>query len=405
MGGMGAVFQVRHLSLGKTFALKIIHQGLSSNPQMQTFFFREAQVLSHLSHPGIVQVTDFGEDERFGTYLVMELLEGESLHARLQRETRLGIAASLQVALQVAEALAYMHGLDLIHCDIKPENIFLCREPVDHRSRIVAKIIDFGLSRSMAKGARLNAAEVGGTPHFAAPEQLAGLAPQPSMDIYAVGELLYTMITGALPFSGSYTEVYTRKSTERPPLPSAILGEPLDAQLESLILKALEPKPEHRHGSMSQIVFELRTILDMLGLSPRRRGRQTETHPTPASLATLPLDPGRLCDLCTLPVFLMGPDGRLRSASPMFARVVHARVEELPGKRLEETHLGAIYPALGADLEGYLGQRSALQRRLRVNLEGGHTLSLYLWLVPRLDEQRRVIDHWGLVMPVAPGAE
>jgi serine/threonine-protein kinase len=403
MGGMGAVFLVTHLNLGKTFALKIIHQGLSADQQMRKFFVREAQVLSHLSHPNIVQVTDFGEDDRFGAYLVMEYLQGESLHARLQRDARLTIPASLQVGLQVAEALHYMHGLDLVHCDIKPENIFLCREPAAQRSRNVAKIIDFGLSRSMAKGAKLSSSEIGGTPHYAAPEQLAGMAPQPSMDIYAVGELLFTMITGKMPFSGSWVEVYGRKSTESPPPPSALMAESLDGQLEALILQSMQPKPEQRQASMAQLIFQLRTVMDMLGVShAKRTGRHTESNRVQPTPSTVDLSPARVCDNILLPVFLLGPDERILSASPTFARLVHEPPSDLPGKRLIDTQIGSIYPGLSGDLRACVGRRSALQKRFKVSLEGGRSLTLYVWIMPQMDERGLVFSYWGIVMPLVP---
>lgn len=395
MGGMGAVFKVKHINLGKEFALKIIHSSLSEDVNMQRFFFREARILSQLDHPNIVDVTDFGSDDRFGAYLVMEYLKGESLHARLDREERLAVPQALAVALQVAEALHSMHTDDLVHCDIKPENIFLIRTSSGRRKRIVAKLIDFGLSRNMALGAELDKSEVGGTPIYAAPEQIQGLAPQASMDTYAVGELLYHMLTGQPPFVGSIPEICAAKLTKAPVVPSFMMSKEPDPQLERLIMKSLATRPADRQDSMAQLVFELRTVSDMLGLESGRvqikKGGLVSSFDVPAI--------GDMWTDCTLPLFLADPGAKVIQASPAFERLAGTADTPVLGQPLGSTKLGNIYPQIDADVINAVAQKTPLQRSIRFRSARDTESVLVVWLVPRMDASGRVVHLWGVVVP------
>ncbi len=398
MGGMGAVFKVKHINLGKEFALKIIHSSLSEDPRMRRFFFREARILSQLDHPNIVDVTDFGSDDRFGAYLVMEHLKGESLHARLEREERLAVDQALAVALQVAEALHSMHTDDLVHCDIKPENIFLIRTPAGQRMRIVAKLIDFGLSRNMALGAELDSSEVGGTPIYAAPEQIQGLAPRASMDIYAVGELLYHMLTARPPFIGSIPDICTAKLSTPPVAPAEVMGKELEPRLAELIMKALATRPEDRQDSMAQLVFELRTVSDMLGLESGRVSRK-KGGPVKVNPSLVADDPGDSWNDCTLPVFVVDPGAKVIQSSPAFERLAGSDESPTLGQSLGSTKLGNIYPQIDADVINAVAQKTPLQRSISFQSTKDKESTLMVWLVPKLDKSGRVVRLWGVVVP------
>ncbi|MFH2008281.1 MAG: protein kinase [bacterium] len=403
MGGMGAVFKVEHLRLGKEFALKIIHATLSGDANMQKYFFREARIQSQLDHPNIVRVTDFGTDDRFGAYLVMEYLRGESLHELLDREERLTAGPALAVALQVAEALHFMHADDKVHCDIKPENVFLVRPPEGHSDRLLCKLIDFGLSRSLARGPDFDSAEVGGTPIYAAPEQLQGVAPQPSMDIYAVGELLFHMLTGRPPFLGSIPEICGGKVSQPPPSPSSLLEGGLDPHLEAVIMKALQTRPEQRQASMSQLVFELRTVVDSLGLEDRRPTTDKIPH---AAATTVPgtvaaaESVARPWTECTLPLFTVDPAGRILSATPAFERLVQPPTGQVLGDTLAATKLGNIYPTVDDDVARGALERRPVQRTIKFQTATGQEAALMFWLVPKLDDEGRVTSLWGVLVPV-----
>jgi serine/threonine protein kinase len=394
MGGMGAVFKVKHIDLGKDFALKIIHSSLSEDARMQRFFFREARILSQLDHPNIVDVTDFGSDDRFGAYLVMEHLKGESLHARLEREERLAVPQALAVALQVAEALHSMHTDELVHCDIKPENIFLIRTAVGRRTLIEAKLIDFGLSRNMALGAELDSSEVGGTPIYAAPEQIEGLAPRASMDIYAVGELLYHMLTAQPPFLGTIPEICAAKLSTPPQDPSEHMDQELDPQLTALIMKSLATKPADRQESMAQLVFALRTVSDMLGLeSGRAPTKKVGSAKVPRNRAEA------LWTDCTLPLFVVDPGAKVIQSSPPFERLAGSADVPALGQPLGSTKLGNIYPQIDADVINAVAQKTPLQRTISFHSAKNREATLMVWLVPKSDKSGRVVELWGVVVP------
>jgi len=400
MGGMGAVFRVRHIRLAKDFALKIILSERSSDQRMQKFFFREARVLSQLAHPNIVQITDFGRDDRFGSFLVMEYLQGESLFTRLERDGAMNVGVCLQVGLQIAEALDYMHVRDVIHCDIKPENVFLCRDELSGGPGIGVKLIDFGLSRTIVRDARLATDEVGGTPAYAAPEQLAGLAPQPSMDIYGVGVLLYSMITGWPPFTGTVQEILQAKCTQDLLPPSQRLKKRLNPDVESLIMWAAARDPVKRPISMAQLIAELRTVILRLGYevpeSALERARPvTGKHKLPGSEENKKFFAG-----CPWPVFLADRYCRFVAASPAFCAVVETPLDQLLGASLTSSRLGQIHPDIEIDFAQARQRRVALLRRIDFATPNGPPSSVYLWIGPQITADRHIERTWAILMPI-----
>jgi len=164
-GGMGRVFRARHRELGREFALKLVLDGLDRDPDIRDRFFREARLASSLNHRNIISVTDFGLDEQHGYFLVMELLEGETLRQRLDRG-RISSRFACDVMDQAAGAVRYMHSRRVVHCDLKPENIFLTRFEGERRQNVV-KLLDFGLS-AKRDGSPI---KLGGTPPYLAPER------------------------------------------------------------------------------------------------------------------------------------------------------------------------------------------------------------------------------------------
>jgi serine/threonine-protein kinase len=399
-GGMARIHKVRHLNLGKEFALKIIHAEMSGDAQMRKSFFREARVASQMDHPNIVQVTDFGADPVLGAYIVMEYLKGETLHDRMGREKRLRVSVALEVILQVAEALHYMHQQDIIHCDIKPENIFLCSLPSEQRRRVQVKLIDFGLSRRGAMGAQLARTEVGGTPHYMAPEQIRGLAPQPSMDIYALGVLLYEMLTGDPPFDGTVTELINAHLLEAPPPPSSRIAEPLDERVEALILKALEKDPADRQPSMGQVVYELRTLMDMLGIRQARRRAPVERATPPTGADALLDQPRLVFEHCPCPLFRVDTEPRVLAANPALCHFLGLSLDQLVGRPLAETRLGLFYPGLRDEVLAAAEQSAPLQRLITFQKDATRAVSVMLWMVPEVDTLTGVITFTGVIVPL-----
>ncbi|MFH2007569.1 MAG: protein kinase [bacterium] len=394
-GGMARIFRVQHLELGKHFALKIIHHELSDDERVREMFYREARLASSLDHPNIVLLTDFGVDATYGAFIVMEYLKGETLHARLQREGRLHTNVACEVALQVAEALHFIHAKNVVHCDIKSENVFLCEPPPEQRRRTVVKLLDFGLSRQKVASGRVSASEVGGTPAYMAPERLNRASPRPSMDIYSLGVLFYEMITGTLPFLGSLEEVLIAQIKKKPERISKRMREPVDDRVEELVHKALRKDPDRRQKDMGAFIYELRTVMDMLGIG-RRRGGQLERVRSGAAVSRV-----KNCELmvaeCPLPLFMTDAQGNLVLANKAFSSFINIDLE-CAGTALRDTRLGRVCPEILADLEKVVSTRKQTQRILSFPWKTAKQVSMMIWLSPQLSD-RQVVGVVGVIHP------
>jgi serine/threonine-protein kinase len=230
-GAMGHVFRARHVRLDRMVAVKFLSSELAADPDMKRRIEREARALALLSHPNIVQVFDSGEDEG-QSYLVMELVEGRPLSSCIPLPPDQAVA----MALQVCDALAYAHEKGVIHRDIKPENILV--EANGH-----VKVTDFGIARLQAPGNTdwklTGTGMTSGTPPYLAPEALQGAPPDPRLDVYALGVVLYQTVMGRLPI-GSF--------------------EPLPGALDRVVRKALAPNPAQRTPSANALRHELSAL-------------------------------------------------------------------------------------------------------------------------------------------------
>ncbi|MGC4000166.1 MAG: serine/threonine-protein kinase [Anaeromyxobacter sp.] len=201
-GGMGAVFRAQHVHLRKQVAVKLLRPELSSAPDLVERFRREAEIASHLEHENIVKVTDFGRSAEGLLFLVMELLEGESLFDRLRREGPMSPDAAVPVLQQICAGLEAAHALGVVHRDLKPENVFLAQCA---GGREVTKILDFGIAKLAIPGSpsATQAGMVVGTPEYLSPEQAMGVAVDSRADLYTVGILAFRALTGRHPFQGA----------------------------------------------------------------------------------------------------------------------------------------------------------------------------------------------------------
>lgn len=262
------------------------------------------------------------------------------------------------------------------------------------------KLIDFGLSKNMVQGVKLSKSEIAGTPAYIAPEQARGGAPQPSMDVYAVGMLLYEMITGVLPFVGPTHKVLLDKCSSPPPPPSRHMKAPLDSAVESLIQRALAMDPQDRQATMVVLVEDIRTVL--LELEPSAL-RVAATGEYTRSGATGAFSEGAeaLWKDCRIPVFLVDPKGRLRLTSEAFDRLVRRKAGAVKGLTPGSTVLGNIYQHIDADVAGAIERQSPLQRRIDFTDSDGKDASILIWLVPDIDGDGKVLGLWGTLIPVA----
>jgi serine/threonine-protein kinase len=265
-GGMGSVWRARHQTLDRRVAVKFMSAALRDNPEMRARFTSEARVASGLVHPNIVSVTDFGIDSERGYFLVMELLQGQTLRQRMDEQLpRARVACD--VVEQIAWALRYIHAGGIIHCDLKPENVFLACLEQESRRKNHVKLIDFGLALRSTGGP----ASVAGTPPYVAPERLHQAPPSARSDIYSLGALFYEMLTGRVPYAGSLFEIVEQHNQGKvPPAPSTLTDEPIEPRADELIMRALSLNPEARQPHAEAFLFELRTLMSMMGMRVRR---------------------------------------------------------------------------------------------------------------------------------------
>ncbi len=256
-GGSAAVYEARHVALGKAVALKILHEHLASEAGVTERFVREARLTAQLRHPHALDVLDVGED-RGVAYLAMELLEGTSLEAHLRSHHALPLEDALALLFPIAAALAYAHARAIIHRDVKPGNVFLAR---DARGTIVPKLVDFGLSKALDSedGAALTSHSLlMGTALYMSPEQTGGARfASAQSDQYSFAVMLYECVTGRTPLQGSdLYELIERIRTTTPPVPSSVNAR-LPAAFDAVVMRALAREPAARFPSLKALATAL----------------------------------------------------------------------------------------------------------------------------------------------------
>jgi serine/threonine-protein kinase len=254
-GGMGLVFAARDANLDRHVAIKVLAPHLATSQRARTRFLREARALAALDHENILPVHSVGESK--GTpYLVMPLVKGESLQARLDREGPLPVSLWMEVSLKLARGLAAAHAQGLIHRDLKPDNVLLESLPGKR-----VWIADFGLARARQDQDLTGTGILAATPKYASPEQINGDALTPTSDLFSLGATLYTAITGKPPFAGSHLGQLLHNIVEAPPIPPHRLRPGLPAEVDRLILQLLEKAPERRPAKAADIVVQLENLL------------------------------------------------------------------------------------------------------------------------------------------------
>jgi len=256
IGGMGSVYEVEDVSLGRHFVLKTLHMELAAEGDLRRQMQVEARVLGGIDHVNIVRVFTAGVTDEDLPFILMEKLEGASLREVLRTGTKLPMRASVRTAIDLLLALDHVHEMGIVHCDVKPENIFLSSE----RGSIVPKMLDFGVARVLARG-EANAC-LGGTVRYASPEQVRGEAVGPRSDVYAMGLVLYEMLCGWSPFQdvSGVTNVADAQLTRKP---APIAGVP--SGLMSIVLRALAKDSSMRPRDAFAFARELKDIEPYLG--------------------------------------------------------------------------------------------------------------------------------------------
>jgi serine/threonine-protein kinase len=272
-GGMGTVYEVRHTSLGRRFALKVLRRDIA-DAEHTARFIQEAKAAAAIGHPNIVAVSDFGElllssgvPDASGRvsvpqpvpYFVMEHLTGISLAALLRAEKTLEPARAAQIVLQCASGLAAAHAAGVIHRDLKPDNVFLSRTG----DREFVKLLDFGVAKMAGAGRLTRAGMVFGTPHYMSPEQAAGQNVDHRADIYALGVILYECLTGRVPFEAdTYMGVLTKHMFATPePIERWMPASSRLGALGPIAMRCLQKDPHDRYASMAEVVAAIEQAL------------------------------------------------------------------------------------------------------------------------------------------------
>ncbi len=273
-GGMGEVVEAEHVALGKRVVVKLLHLTLADRPDLVDRMRVEAQSLARLVHPNLVAVTDFGQTPDGRTYLVMERLYGRTLREELKDRGPLPAGEIVDIGRQALAGLSVAHEAGIVHRDVKLDNLFLCDALADGR-RLV-KVLDFGIAKVLANAGDGRApaplafpTEEGvsvGTPRFFSPEQARGQPVDARTDIYAMGAVMYALATGRGPFDHKATiyELTRAHAMEPPPRPSEVASATVHPELERVILKALEKKPEDRYPSAAELSAELARVSSAL---------------------------------------------------------------------------------------------------------------------------------------------
>ena len=244
-GGMADVYKARDRLLERVVAVKILHAQLASDEEFLQRFQQEAQGAARLSHPNIVGIYDVGEEQSFH-YIVMEYVAGETLKALIQREGPLSVEMSLRIAREIACALSHAHAHHLVHCDIKPHNILVTAD-----GRV--KVADFGIARAITSATMTYDGNVVGSVHYFSPEQAKGTQITPKSDVYALGIVLYEMLTGRLPFHGETTVSVALKQLQEEPMALRQIDGQIPPIVEAIVLKALTKDPVERPDSFGFI--------------------------------------------------------------------------------------------------------------------------------------------------------
>ena len=254
-GAMGVVYRAHDRILDRNVALKQLSGHFSKDRDVIARFKQEAKALARLSHPNIVQVYDFFQEGDQG-FIAMELVEGENLADYLPDKGVMPISEIVQLATQMAKALAYAHKRGVVHRDFKPANVILSIEGD-------SKITDFGLAKIAQSSVHTQVGSFLGSPAYMSPEQAQGKVADASSDIYALGVALYEMLSGQLPFKGDLESVIAQKLTSIP-IPLSALNRKIPEQLNRLVIHMLEKEADNRPESMDIVVEILKSILSQL---------------------------------------------------------------------------------------------------------------------------------------------
>jgi serine/threonine-protein kinase len=260
-GGMATVYRARTKLVDRPVAIKMMNPALASDPNVRERFRREAKSAQALTHPNVIEIYDQGETEDGTPFIVMELLEGETLSTLVDAGPIQALRA-VPIMIQIARGIARAHDLGVVHRDLKPDNIFVCRRP---DGGDLVKILDFGIARSRTDTRLTSAGELFGTPQYMAPERVMSGEAGPSVDLYAAGVIFFEMATARLPFEANDPPTFLIKHMKEPPPAPHTYNPRIHQRLEALILQLLEKDPRARPVDAHRVEKDLLALARILG--------------------------------------------------------------------------------------------------------------------------------------------
>jgi serine/threonine protein kinase len=271
--GMASIFRAMDSRTGRTVAIKVPHPEMESDPLFFDRFHREEEIGRMLDHPGVMKVIE--SDDRSQLYMVMEWVDGRLLREILSEQGKLPPERAVRIALRISEVLEYIHKHGIVHRDLKPDNIM-----VDDQDRV--KLIDFGIA-AKAGARRLtftNLTQVMGTAEYISPEQVKGKRGDARSDLYALGVMLYEMLTGKTPFSGDNAFLVMNDRLLNNPVPPREIDPGISPELQEIVYRALEREPKSRYASAHEFAWDLQH-LDQVGVAERPELREWNQRRTP----------------------------------------------------------------------------------------------------------------------------
>lgn len=383
-GGMSSVYLVSQEPIGRLYAMKILSAALAREPSQRNRFFREANLVSQIEHPHVVRIEEVGHTEDHRPYILMELMRGPTLTEVLKKGA-LTVSTCVELATQLASALARAHALGIVHRDVKPDNAMYCIPPREGAVPCL-KLLDFGLAWVRGGQPLTGTGQLFGTPEYISPEQVDGKPPSMSSDLYSLGVVLYEMLTGAVPFEGSPQDVMLAHSRQAP-LPPSRRAEPsaIPARLERLVMNLLEKDPAFRYRDAHHLLEDLARLRKEIGVHAEesvahdRRLFETPVRsyppPTPSRAQRLHNTARRIENACApldpdqLPAWILSQNDRLRETAALAVQqedallAVCSKVDQLvhEQRRLRRT-IGNTVDRLAAKISAHRRKLASLQQ-------------------------------------------